>query len=286
MSGNQTKLFCLIGDPVEHSLSPKMINAAFREMGKDCVYLAFRVRKEDLGITIKGLKALGFLGCNVTIPHKVSVKEHLDRIDESARLSGAVNVISNSAGELIGYNTDGAGALKALEAGGRRLSGAKVLILGYGGAARGVAFEIAQKGNPAELAISGRSLSKALSLAREVSALAPAHAIPLSGCREARADIIINCTPVGMWPKINVSLLKAEDLGANCTVMDLVYTPPETELMRLARLRGCKIISGLEMLVQQGARAFEIWLGEPAPIDVMRRALSGDAALQPGWKLS
>ncbi len=280
MIGSRTRLCCLIGDPVVHSLSPMMMNAAFREMGEDCVYLAFRVSKDELGSAIKGLRALGILGCNVTIPHKTSVKMHLDRVDASAALSGSVNVISNSKGELVGHNTDGAGALKALEAGGARLRGAKVLILGYGGSARGVSFEVAQKGAPAGIFISGRSLPDASILARDLSKLVPASAIPLGRCGEAGADVIINCTPVGMSPSAKASLLKAEDLRSGCTVMDLVYNPPETELMRLARARGCRVICGLEMLVQQGARALEIWLGKPAPIEAMRRAVFGNSEPQ------
>ncbi len=282
MIGSSTRLCCLIGDPVSHSLSPKMMNAAFVEMCADCAYLAFRVAREDLGIAVNGLRALGVLGCNVTIPHKTSVVAYLDRVDESAAPSGSVNVVSNNRGELVGYNTDGEGALRALEAGGARLQGAKVLILGYGGSARGVAFEIARRHSVAELTISGRSLPDASRLARDLSPLASASAIPLGSCGKAMADVIINCTPVGMGASVGESLLRPGDLRSGCTVMDLVYSPPETALMRMARERGCRVISGLEMLVQQGAKAIEIWFGRPAPIEAMRRAVFGEASRRMG----
>ncbi len=274
MIGSCTRLCCLIGDPVEHSLSPKMMNAAFRHAGKDCAYLAFKVEKGALKGAVNGLRDLSVVGCNVTIPHKVSVMPLLDKVDASAALSGSVNVISNQNGSLAGYNTDGFGAMKALEAGGAKLSGAKVLVLGYGGAARGISFEIAKNGRVCSIFVSGRSISRAQAFAKELSSLVPAAAVPLNRCREVRGDIIINCTPVGMWLAQGEGLLKAEDLESSSTVMDLVYNPPETGLMRAARSKGCRVIGGIEMLVQQGAKAFEIWFGEPAPIEVMRKAVS------------
>jgi len=279
MIGSHTMLCCLIGDPVAHSLSPRMMNAAFRELGVDCAYLAFRVTKDDLGAAVAGLRALGVLGCNVTIPHKTRVAPHLDRLDESAAPSGSVNVISNSRGELVGHNTDGMGALRALEAGGARLKGARVLILGYGGSARGVAFELARRRSVAEILVSGRSLPDASRLARDLSSLSLASALPLGRCGEAKADIVINCTPVGMDGS-GASLLRQGDLRSDCTVLDLVYAPPETELLRLARASGRRAIGGLEVLVQQGARALEIWLGRPAPIEAMRQAVFGEAQPQ------
>jgi shikimate dehydrogenase len=256
-----------------------MFNAAFRKAGEDCAYLAFRVRSEDLGKAIEGLKAIGFAGCNVTIPHKIAVKKHLDRLDRSAEDSGSVNVIANTNGKLVGYNTDGAGAVAALEMEGVSLKGKRVLLLGYGGASRAIAFEIANGAKPEALTIAGRDESRANSLARELSQLVRADAMQLDDAGFAGADVIINCTPVGMWPKTDASPLPPGALHGCEIVMDLIYNPAETKLLRLARTQDCKTIGGIEMLVRQGARAFEIWLGKEAPIDEMRKAAK-EALLQ------
>jgi shikimate dehydrogenase len=273
MAAGSQRLFCLIGDPVEHSASPHMFKAAFRKEGEGCAYLAFRVRSEDLGKAIEGLKAIGFAGCNVTIPHKLAVKKHLDRLDRSAEASGSVNVIAYANGELVGHNTDGAGAVAALEMEGVSLNGKRILLLGYGGASKAIAFEIAHGAKPEALIIAGRDASRASSLARELSQYVRSDALQLDDAGFAGADVIINCTPVGMWPKTDASPLLPGALHGCETVMDLVYNPPETKLLRLARAQGCKTIGGIEMLVRQGARAFEIWLGKEAPIDEMRKAV-------------
>jgi shikimate dehydrogenase len=252
-----------------------MFNSAFAAKVMDCVYIAFRVGGADLGRAVEGLRALGFVGCNVTIPHKVEVIKHLDRLDESAEGPHSVNVILNRSGELIGYSTDGYGAMKALEREGVRLEGKRILLLGYGGSARAVAFELARRLKSVEIIIAGRDMTKASTLAGEVNRLMHTEALPLSDVGRTGADVIINCSPVGMRPNINESLLPAESISMGTTVMDLVYNPAETKLMKIAKARGCRTVGGLEMLVQQGARAFEIWFGKEAPIDVMRKAVEG-----------
>jgi len=317
---SRTRLCCLIGDPVDHSLSPQMFSAAFSSLGLDYAYLAFRVRREDLGVALEGLRATGFAGCNVTVPHKISVIRHLDRLDPHAELAGSVNVVANRGGELVGYSTDGEAALISLEANGVSIDGRRVLIVGYGGAARAVAFEIALKRKPERLLITGRDPAKASELAAELGRLtgAPASAAALDavarggegggrevevkiemeekeageeragagagtgtgtgtgvGAGAADADIIINATPSGMHPLVGECPLPAGALREGAAVLDLVYNPAETRLLRLAKERGCTAIDGLEMLVQQGARGFSIWTGIAAPVGVMREAVRG-----------
>lgn len=271
------RLCCLIGDPVEHSLSPLMFNSAFADQGMDCAYLAFRVAKPDLGRALDGLKVLGFVGCNVTIPHKVGVIRHLDRLDESAQRSGSVNVILNRGGELIGHSTDGYGAVKALEGEGVVLEGKRIVLLGYGGGARAVAFELVRHLQDFEIIIAGRDRAMASALAEDLSPSAKASAVELAEVGKTGADVIINCTPVGMWPDVDQSPISAESIGIGTTVMDLVYNPAETKLLKMAKARGCKTVGGLEMLVQQGSKAFEIWFGREAPVGVMRRVVEGRA---------
>jgi len=252
-----------------------MFNSAFAAEGMDLVYVAFRVGKAELGKAMEGLRALGFVGCNVTIPHKVEVIGHLDRLDGSARGPGSVNVVLNRGGELIGYSTDGYGAVKALGQEGIRLEGKRVLLLGYGGGARAVAFELARSLKGIEIIIAGRDAARASALAGEVAALAPSRAIPLGEAGTVGAEVMINCTPVGMWPNADASPVPAESIAMGMVVMDLVYNPAETRLLKIARARGCRVIGGLEMLVQQGAKAFEIWFGREAPVAVMRKAVEG-----------
>lgn len=273
MISSKTKACCLIGDPVEHSLSPLMFNSAFMEIGMDCAYLALLVRRGALRAAIDGIRGLGFVGCNVTIPHKVEALKFLDRLDASAELSGSVNVIQNVDGNLVGHSTDGHGAIKALEAAGVALSGMRVLVIGYGGAARAVAFGLAMDGRASGIIIAGRDFAKASSLAREVSRLISAEATDPQHASAAGADLVINCTPVGMWPNAGQSPVPPETFEGAVAAMDLVYKPRETRFLLGAKEKGCKAISGLEVLLWQGAKAFEIWFGRQAPIGAMRRAI-------------
>ena len=276
MISAKTKVCCLIGDPVEHSLSPIMFNSAFKEMGIDCAYLAFRVLRSELGTAIAGIRGLSFVGSNVTTPHKEETLKYLDRLDPSAGLSGSVNVIHNVDGELVGYSTDGYGAIKALEEGGISIGGMRIMVLGYGGAARSVSFELARDGRAGGILIAGRDMIKASALANGISSFMRAEAITLKEGEKAGADLIINCTPVGMRPNTDESPLPPEALVGATAVMDLIYSPRETAFLRSAKAKGCKTIGGIEMLIHQGAKAFKIWFGKKAPIGVMRRAIEGD----------
>jgi shikimate dehydrogenase len=272
MTTGGTHLCCLIGDPVAHSLSPRMFSAIFSKLNMDYAYLAFRVRRADLGKALEGLRAIGFVGCNVTMPHKIEVMKYLDSWDEMTRLIGSVNVVANRGGKLVGYNTDGAGALATLDIEGVDVDNQRVLVVGYGGAARAVAFELAMKKKPAELLIAGRDQAKAVGLAEALEKTICTKAMALDQVEAVETDVIINATPVGMYPRVEESPLPERVLRKGVAVLDLVYSPVETKLLRLAREKGCKVINGLEMLVQQGAMTFTIWTGLAAPIEEMREA--------------
>lgn len=273
----RTKLCALIGDPVEHSLSPIMHNAAFKHLNLDFIYVAFRVEKPNLKSAIEGVRALKIHGLNVTKPLKVDVAALLDELDFSARNMGAVNTVLNQNGRLIGYNTDGVGALSAIQEAGVELEGLKTVILGAGGVSRAVAHSLADK--VGELVILNRTISKAERLASELKKLY--HSEVRYGGLDSQtvaselsdADLVINATSVGMKPNESASPINPELIRPDMVIFDLVYNPIETLLLRKAKEAGAKTISGLSMLLHQGAASFKIWTGVDAPLDVMRVAL-------------
>jgi len=274
----ETKLFCVIGDPIEHSLSPAMHNAVFKELGLNCAYAAFRIAPENLGSAIKGMGAMNFGGANVTIPHKVNVIDFLDKLSEEARIIGAVNTIKFGE-KLIGYNTDGYGALQALRSSSADLNGKNILILGSGGAARAIAITLALKGEIASLTILGvveeefRTLVDDINKGTKIRAAGKMMTDETKKEEITKADILIHCTPVGMHPKTNETLVTRDMLRKGLVVMDIVYNPLETKLLREAKKAGAKTIGGIEMFVNQGAEAERIWLGIDAPVELMRRAV-------------
>jgi len=271
----RTEVFAVIGDPIEHTLSPAMQNAAFEHLNLDFVFLAFRVTSDELENAVRAVRALGIRGLNVTMPHKNSVTEFLDEADPAVKFLKAVNTLLNQRGRLRGFNTDGVGALGALKNNGVNLAGKKVLLLGAGGAAKAIAFSLTKEVD--ELCILNRDAAKARELA---SVLEPCgkkivgnelSSIQLQ--QELRdSDVLINATIVGMTPYASESLVKPEWLKPELTVMDIVYNPIETKLIRDARAVGAKVVNGVEMLLYQGAASFEIWTGCKAPVDVMRTA--------------
>jgi len=267
----------IIGDPVEHSLSPVMHNVAFEELNLDFVYLAFRVRREELSDAIIGARSLDLLGLNVTMPHKNAVMRYLDEIDSTARSIGAVNTILNNEGRLLGYNTDGIGALKALEENGITPNGKKLLLLGAGGAGKAIAFHAAREVE--ELVILNRTPQKAKKLAevlrKEFNKKINGDALSTEIMKEELrdADILVNATSVGMHPDIDQSLVPPSSLRTDLCVMDIIYNPLETKLAKDAKAVGAKVVSGIEMLVYQGAASFEIWTNHPAPVKVMKQAV-------------
>ena len=278
ISGN-AKLCGIIGDPIEHTMSPVIQNAAFEKLGIDYVYLPFRVRSEEVGKAIDGMRALNIRGLNVTIPHKVAVIPFLDKLDPLAEQIGAVNTIVNDDGALTGYNTDASGFLQALLEKGIEPKGKNIVILGAGGASRAVSFILAEK--EANLVILNRllELDWAEELARKISQVfrKEVKALELDEKNLAmvleNADILINATSVGMSPNINESPVPARLLKPGLIVYDIVYNPIKTRLLEEAEAIGAQTIGGLDMLVWQGALAFEKWTGVKAPIEVMRAEL-------------
>ncbi|MCD6465190.1 shikimate dehydrogenase [Candidatus Bathyarchaeota archaeon] len=274
----RTKVCALIGNPVEHSLSPIIQNAAFRKLDLDYVYVVFNVKSKDLGEAVYGVKALGICGLNVTMPHKTAIIPYLDELDETARKTGSVNTVLNNNGRLIGYTTDGVGALNALKHAGVDPSGKRIVILGAGGASRSISFTLAE--HASELVILNRTFSKAKALKdairKALGDRAKVRALPLTdenlSVELADADILINATSVGMKPNENETPVKQIYLREDLVVFDLIYEPLETRLLREAKSIGAKVVDGLSMLVHQGAASFEIWTGIKAPVDVMMEA--------------
>ncbi|GIP48304.1 MULTISPECIES: shikimate dehydrogenase [Paenibacillus] len=271
----QPLLLGVIGDPIQHSKSPVMHTAALKACGLAGAYLPFHVKGNRLEEAIRGVRALGFRGINVTVPHKVEVMDYLDRIDEGARLIGAVNTIVNDDGVLTGYNTDGIGYIRSLkEEAAPELRGKRVLVLGSGGAARGIVYALLQE-EPGLVTVANRTAVKAREMANEW-----AHLGRLNGCGMEEldevlpeVDLIINTTSVGMHPHVGDCPLDSRQIPEEIVVSDLIYNPLKTELLQQAEVRGCTIHSGLGMFVYQGAYAFEHWTGRTAPVEAMRAAV-------------
>ncbi len=265
------KLFGVLGDPVSHSLSPVMHNAAFKAMGMDCEYHAFRVGTDDLSKAIHGARALGFGGLNLTIPLKEKALE-IVRPTELARQIGAVNTVDFKDG-IVGYNTDGIGAKMALSSAGIEVKGKNVLLLGAGGAARAIAFQLAKDG--AMVTIANRGVERAEKLAKEVRNVGKAEA---SGYENLKGlildnDIMINSTSVGMHPKISGTIATHDIMHRDLIVFDIVYNPQDTRLLKEAKKAGATTIDGVMMLVFQGAESFRIWTGRNPPVDIMEKAV-------------
>ena len=274
----QTKLCGVIGNPVHHSLSPAIHNAAFRKMGLNFVYLAFPV--EVIGDAMKGLRALGNCrGFSVTIPHKLAAMPFLDEVDQTAQHIGAVNTIVVENGKLIGYNTDASGALRALREGGAALSGQRVLMLGSGGAARAIAFALAGDAQIAGLTILGVDEEERRRLVQDLrsrtSVVVEDGPIQDDSLRSwiPHCRTVIHCTPVGMSPHVEETCVPAAMWRSDLTVMDIVYNPRRTRLLKEARAAGCRTIQGIEMFLCQAILQFELWTNQTAPADVMRAVL-------------
>jgi len=281
LEGNlaEVKLTGLFGYPVEHSFSPAMHNSAFKEIGLNYMYLPFAVNPENVEEAVQAIKALNLRGVNVTIPHKQAVIPYLDELSEEAELIGAVNTIENRAGRLIGYNTDGRGFIRSLqEEGDFEAKDKKALIIGAGGASRAVAFQLALE-EIDEIYISDLNQDLAQVLVDDVNDKIDSVKIVVIDSNKvdevvAKVDLVVNATPVGMYPKVDAKpVVSAKALHKDLLVYDLVYNPVETVLLKAAKEAGDKAVSGLGMLLYQGAIAFEIWTGTDAPIKVMRNAL-------------
>ena len=279
MDINAHTQFCgVIGNPVEHSLSPAIHNAAFQKLGLNFIYLTFRV--EAIGNAIKGLRALGnFRGASVTIPHKVAAVPFLDSIEPTASHIGAINTIVAVDGTLTGYNTDATGALRALREGGVALNGKRVVIIGSGGAARAVAFALGTEAGIDCLSILGIDSQERTALTRDLRSktgmIVQESSLDEEALRRVLPDthLLIHCTPVGMSPNVHETPVPATLLHAGLTVMDIVYNPCDTRLLKDAKAAGCRTIPGLEMFLYQAAAQFDLWTNQPAPTDVMRAVM-------------
>lgn len=259
-----TRLYVVIGDPVRHSLSPVMHNTAFHHIGHNGVYVALPVT--DLPGAVAGIRALNIRGCSVTLPYKVAVMELLDHVDPMARRIGAVNTIVNQAGRLGGFNSDSPGAMAALLEK-TPIARRQVAVIGAGGAARALAYGV--KVNGGRLTIVNRSPEKGRRLAGQLEC----DFCPLADFSGVGCDILINATSVGMIPHTDRMPVTPACLRPGMTVMDIVYNPLETRLLRAAREAGCTVVDGVAMFVHQGAIQFERWTGEKAPVQLMKKTV-------------
>ncbi len=260
-------LYGVIGDPVAHSLSPVMHNAAFEALNMDCRYAAFHVKGRYLYEAVNGARALGFGGLNVTVPHKEAIIRFV-QADEASHDIGAANTIDFKANKA--YNTDAPGAIASLKDNGVNVKGKNVLVLGAGGAARAVTYGLLKNG--AVVTIANRTAPKAADLAAYMREYGDVFGTSMDSLKEkvGIADIIVNTTTVGMGK--DETLVTADMLNNKQVVFDLVYRPVETQLLKEAKLAGAKAIDGITMLVRQGALSFEIWTGVKPPVDVMERS--------------
>jgi len=275
---HKTQLCVVIGNPISHSLSPAIHNAAFEHLGLDFVYLACPV--EDVKGAMAGMRAIeNFRGMSVTIPHKIEVMKYMDEIAEVDRHIGSINTVIHENGKLIGLGTDGPGALKAFADRGIDLDGKNILMLGAGGAARAIAFSLAMytKLNELSLLDVNEPLLQGLKADLESGTKAVIRSGMLTEALIAAgmktADIIIHCTPIGMHPKVDASLIPPELFREGQVVFDIVYTPLETKLLRDAKASGLQTIPGVEMFINQAVLQFERFTGGDAPVEVMRRVV-------------
>lgn len=276
--GGRTRVFAVLGHPVAHTLSPAMHNAAFAAAGADAVYVAFDVRPEQLGHVLPAMHAMGFGGVNLTVPLKEVAVPLVARLDESAVQMGAVNTLCFAPEGWVGHNTDGPGFLRAFEeAFGRTVSGLSVFVLGAGGGGRAVALACAGSGVRA-ISLADLDRTRARKLAKELEEqflilpVCVAESPDEAAARAREADLIVQATPVGMKPQ-DPSPLPETAFRPNQYAFDLVYVYPETAFLRFARARGARVANGLGMLLHQGALAWELWMGRPAPLETMRSVL-------------
>jgi len=274
----RTKIVGVIGDPVEHSCSPPMHNAAFREMGMDYIYVPFRVKPEQLPAAVEGFRALNVAGINITLPHKKAALSLMDSVSQEAELIGAVNTMVFKDGMLEGYNTDAPGFIASLrEEGIDNVGGMKVVVLGAGGGAQAVVVGLALE-RVGRIILANRTHEKAVQLADAVSAKTGVlvEGISLEDKRLpeyiSESELLVSTITAGMDPNIPL-VINPDWLHEDLTVCDIVYIPPETNLLKAAAERGLRTIGGMGMLVHQGAISFQLWTGEQPSVKTMRRAL-------------
>ncbi|MGD1835678.1 MAG: shikimate dehydrogenase [Nitrososphaeraceae archaeon] len=270
------KTYCIIGDPIEHSLSPLMQNSAFKELKLNCTYIAFRVPKHDLKDSIASLKSTGISGFNVTLPHKVEIMKYLDNLDNTAINAGAVNTVKNENNELVGYNTDIYGFIHPLHQRHIDFTGLRVLIIGAGGAAKAIVAALSSENYLDKLVVVNRSFQNCISLSKHCSSLGiDCICKPLDEINSIaiNSDLIINSSSLGLNQE--KSLIDSSSIKTSSIVYDIVYKPMVTNLLKNAKKANATLIYGYEMLLAQGTKAFTIWTGLEAPEQIMKNSLLG-----------
>lgn len=277
----KTQLVGLVGHPIKHTYSPFIHNVAFELTGLDYIYLPFNVLPVNLKSAIKGLVALGYKGFNVTIPHKVKVKEFMSKVSEEASFVGAINTVLIEEGKLFGYNTDVAGVLESLYSYRREITDNECVVIGAGGSARAVIYTLIKHFRPSKIHLINRTEQRAETLRQffktkmkfdsfTVNELIPPDIKDII----KSSSLIVNATSVGMYPEEDDAVLTQKDLfSKQQIVFDLVYNPAQTKLLKLAQSNGAKTVDGIKMLVNQAAKSFEIWTGEKMPVEQVEKAL-------------
>ncbi|ABR54162.1 shikimate 5-dehydrogenase [Methanococcus vannielii SB] len=278
MIDSKTVLLGLIGHPVEHSFSPIMHNAAINDLKINYVYLGFDISNENLKNVVNSAKTLSILGFNVTIPYKVEIMKYLDKIDDTAKFIGAVNTVKIENGEAVGYNTDGIGAKKSLEEEIGKFNNKNILMIGSGGSSRSISFELAKEN---EITIINRNIKNAKELSFEISKNLATKEYGEKYLKYgdlstdiSKFDIIINTTPVGMYPDVNSKpVIPLKNAKNDAIIMDIIYNPFEPVFLKEAKKYGLKTLNGLGMLIYQGAVSFEIWTGFKPDTNVMKNSI-------------
>ncbi|MGV4319595.1 shikimate dehydrogenase [Bacillus sp. FSL R5-0560] len=271
------KLYGVIGNPIAHSMSPDIHNAALKDLGLDGHYHAFKVEEDSLEDAVKGIRALGLQGINVTVPHKVSIMDHLDHIDESAKVLGAVNTVRREGDKLVGYNTDGEGFVKSLmRILDKPISELSFLMIGAGGAARAI-FTTIVRDNPEKFDICNRTIEKAKQLTESAPSFRNVEVLSIKEAEERleQYDVIIHTTSVGMYPNVEDIPLSLQRAASSAVVCDIVYNPIQTSLLKEAKQKGLKTLDGVGMFVEQAALSFRLWTGHEPDVEKMRSIVVG-----------
>ena len=269
------KTYAVIGDPIDHTLSPNIHNAAFRSLDLDCTYIAYKIQKDELPSGIQALKAINITGFNVTIPHKIEMLKLLDEMDTTCKVIGAVNTVLNDDGKLKGYNTDMVGFLDPIKRKNLIIKDSQVLLLGAGGASRAIITGMIKE-KAKKITIANRTINNANNLAAFAKKLGGnVNIVSLEEANELVSEykFIINSTSLGM--NNEASPISTDGIGKNSIVYDIIYRPVNTDLIKKSKENGATIIYGYEMLLSQAACAFEIWHKMEAPYDAMKKALLG-----------
>jgi|TARA_B100001540_G_scaffold295711_1_gene296774 shikimate dehydrogenase len=269
------KTFAVIGDPIDHSLSPTIHNAAYRELKMECTYIAYKVNKGDLATGIESLKKIKISGFNVTIPHKIDMMKYLDNVDDTCKKIGAVNTVLNDDGILRGFNTDMDGFLEPIKRKKIPIKDSKILLLGAGGASRAIIVGF-QKENAKNIVIANRTEENGAKLAefsKEIGLNASSIYLEEMNVLDSKFDFIVNASSLGLKGEKNI--IPSSIMDEQTVVYDIVYKPLRTDLINTAKENNCKIIYGYEMLLGQAIRSFEIWLDQKAPYEAMKRSILG-----------